>query len=279
MANESIPGWVADVRSTDPTATKHLTKRLVDLNVPDSLIIVSREAENWGAEAVPYLHFIVDHYHSLPPHTAFVHGNPTAHTPFLGDMLACLNHRFDGYFALGETFVSRRRIQEDGLYERYDPLYRGFEDRLAAIGLANMAPQRVEILDFYASVQFIVSCAAIQQRPLAYWQTLLETVTGVRDVWNRNEKAWKNSAYWLEVLWHEIFSNMQQGVWRSANMTCGIETSTTIPLLATFCGSHIGFDAYSTTLSMLSTHLHRKNCSHHHERRRGKGDGITAERS
>ena len=209
---------------------------VLDANAPGLVhISVVREPENWGDEAVPYLRFITTHYEALPPLIAFVHGSPREHSPFLSHMIECMQPQYDGYFSIGNPFLTNNGPTASHLF---DPLATHFNGKLAALGLADLGPAATSNVSYYGAAQFIVSRAAVRRRPLAYWKALLATALEVRQWKVENlygERAGKISAYWLEFGWHEHFTKRHGEEWRSYEETCGANDSTTVPLLRACC--------------------------------------------
>jgi hypothetical protein len=213
-------------------------------------IRIVREAENWGDEAVPYLRFITSQYDALPPLALFVHGAPHAHSPFLGHMVDCVKPHFDGYYAVGNPFIT----EIGPLEEAYGALVAQFNKNLAAAGLASLGPAASRNVSYYAAAQFIVSSSSVRSRPREYWRALLaaalETPALPANMLG-GERAGKVPAYWLEFGWHAHFTGRYGEKWRTYDETCGSDANAAAPLSQACCEK----DAHMELFVMLHSEI------------------------
>jgi hypothetical protein len=217
-----------------------------------SNLVIKAETENWGDEALPYLHYIVSNYEDLPPLLVFVHGEPFAHTPFLLDYVACLNPSFSGYFPLGSLHVEMSSpFGDQWLSPPFDEF---FATELIAQNLTQFIPlKRPHFSNFYASAQFVVSRSAIQRRPLKYWKALLTTAENVRNAWPlwslaATGREGKASAFWLEFTWHEHFTHQRGEKWIENNIAIlGNEGNSSLPILRS-CSEQAQHSQFSSML-------------------------------
>jgi len=151
---------------------------------------------NKGLEASAYLKFIIERYHDLPEHTAFIHGHETAHhqkhsRPLLDLILYAntdkygfisLNHFYRDYPFLDEPKYNVYFTQWWDIYTvpcKKPPLYPVFTFSNIPIG-----------------GQFIVSKERILKNPLELYKKYYDLLMTRED---------KNEAVFLEHMWYLIF--------------------------------------------------------------------------
>lgn len=172
-------------------------------NVPNPVIICPKiqrsslcdlEGKNNGREATSFLKFIIDNYHDLPAHIAFLHGHEEAwhqHYP-LSQVLECADYKHHGYISLNDEFIDDRKYPENKTMVRIHELWkRHFEPFLHI-----PAPGYV-LHDCCA--QFIVSRERIRKH----------SVDAYRHWYNMFLEETKDGGYELSVvfeyIWHIIF--------------------------------------------------------------------------
>jgi len=177
---------------------------------------------NQGREAMPYLTYIIDNYHSLPAYTVFVHGHERAwHQPeSLPLSLAALNLE-----ALDkEDYINLRCATGPGCteqtYMNIQETPKG-DDRPAAkllpqfwkmlfehdTGIDDMGPPPAE-LAVPCCAQFAVTRRAILGKSLAFWKKLRRPLE--RDLSEFHTELGKNLDSYVigllyEKLWHVVF--------------------------------------------------------------------------
>ena len=252
--------WSATVYARKEDAASSLEREVAERGLAQDTkqpglahIRVVREAMNWGDEALPYLRYITSQYDALPPLVLFVHGAPHVHSPFLSHMIECVNPQFDGYYAVGNPFMNECRPSPDP-YSLYNAQ---FNANLAAAGLPDQEPAELRNISYYGAAQFIVSQSTIRRHPLAYWKALLATVVETPAMPPEalgGERAGKVPAYWLEVIWHALFTGRNGERWRTYNETCGSETNAAAPLMQACCEK----DAHMELYIMLHSEIVRR---------------------
>ena len=272
-------GWHIVVYSKVPTAAVMFQELVAaaDLNDADRAEIeVIVDDENWGEEAMPYLRFLAAHGDAPPPLTAFVHGDPTAHSPFLADQLSCASEEFaEGYFPLSGLHIDANALL---LPPRPDEapdvaLLRGpvppttptmtamslpeerpyfqlirdkVNDEFAARGVDAFIEPVVGV-SFVANAQFVVTAAAVRRRPRAFWEALLHVGLTVRSFTAdaAHIPPRKTAAFFFEALWHELFKRPRLLPWREADAFCGDDSGVNTPLRRACCDAeeHAAFRA------------------------------------
>jgi hypothetical protein len=155
--------------------------------------------KNRGNEAGPFLHYIIENYHRLPAHMAFIHGHRISHHTYQLDIVPAMKTvrwGLMGYIPLNVH-----------MYQRVDSEKPEYED-MALVWpklFTDLAPQIPPVLLSWCCAQFIVTRAAVQARPKEFYEKIYDWVT--------NEGEWKGkknvtsfiSSRVLEQTWHMIF--------------------------------------------------------------------------
>ena len=124
-------------------------------------------AYNFGYEAGVYLRFIVDYYHDLPNHTAFVHARPQQHNRRWLDWLKCIQPDLN-YTILNNQYIKYRPIHSVGGPEKEQC----WRDMVGAIG--HRIPDKLEpAVGFYCCNQFVISKWQLLRYPLQTYRVLL----------------------------------------------------------------------------------------------------------
>ena len=157
-------------------------------------------AENRGREATSYLKFIIDNYHQLPKHVAFIHGHENAwHQNGNGNLLHviknCAKYKEYGFISLNNTHIDDRNIATNNTmqYLRY-----GLWKSLFLPYLHRDAP---DYLFHDCCAQFIVSKERILLRPKAayqHWYTYIMYE-------DPNDDGGLEIGAVFEYIWHVIF--------------------------------------------------------------------------
>jgi hypothetical protein len=238
-------GWDVVVFSKDAASAARFAAEVRAQRL-SSFISIESLAENWGDEVVPYLTYLVSRYESFPPLVVFLHGAPSVHALYLMDTLACVNPRFDGFYSVNGLHMSNRGVlagpgREDDLWG----LFRARANAEWAAANVSFSLPLLETADFYASAQFVVSRGAVQRRPKAFWEALLRVALNTRSgfpsvskaSWEETERKGKMIAYFMEVVWHELFGNPRRAKFLSVEDICGEPGDATAPLLSACCQS------------------------------------------
>ena len=213
-------GWDVVVFSKDAASAARFAAEVRAQRL-SSFISIELLAENWGDEVVPFLTYLESRYESFPPLVVFLHGAPFVHALYLMDTLACVNPRFDGFYSVNGLHMSNRGVlagpgREDDLWG----LFRARANVEWAAANVSFSLPLLESTDFYASAQFVVSRGAVQRRPKAFWEALLRVALNTRSgfpsvskaSWEETERKGKMIAYFMEVVWHELFGNPRRQV-------------------------------------------------------------------
>jgi len=155
--------------------------------------------KNRGNEAGPFLAYILENYHRLPAHMAFVHGHRVSHHTYQLDIVPALK---------AVKWGSRPYIPLNvHMYQRVDSEKPEFED-MAKVWprlFTDLAPKMPPELLSWCCAQFVVTRAAVRARPKEFYQKIFD--------WMTNEGEWKLeknvtsyiSSRVLEQTWHMIF--------------------------------------------------------------------------
>jgi hypothetical protein len=158
-------------------------------NKGEDLDLTCVKLPNFGRESNSYLRYIIDHYHEMDEHVAFLQGRPFDHCPTLLEDLANYS---------GELTLLGSRKVSDGL-GRPDHGGLNVTEFAERIGLV---PPSDEMYEFCVGAQFIVPRRYIHSKPLNWWKKLLE----LHDVETEPHRGELNKSPWLmERLWHYIF--------------------------------------------------------------------------
>lgn len=152
---------------------------------------------NVGREGHTYAYYIMTHYDVLEEYTVFLQGYPFDHSPHLEQQLRDVNDRIRHetqpdfeYLSSQVLFSNLARCPYDITLDMY-PAYQ------KVFGVAG--PQGHPFL-FGAGAQFVVSKAAIQSRPRAFYENLCSVLDyDVHPV----------EGFCVERFWHMIFTHSE----------------------------------------------------------------------
>ena len=205
---------------------------------------------NIGYEASAYLDFIVRHYHELPDHVAFIHGQPGEHNTIqffprswgksradhVLRLLSCANPQFSGgYLSLADhcfrtNLLSTSYVVVRSMIDRY---LSTTESVRAAYD--TYFPNRVgDTSAFMCSAEFIVSRERIRRLPRAVWFALLQASCDnnvLPDYLSPNLRQYPNKffAWIIEMLWHYLFGEELQYTQPNLMRYCGTNLSMYLP--------------------------------------------------
>ncbi len=208
-------GWDATVYHKHPQRAAALRDHVKRRGAPGIQVV---ELENWGDEALPYLRFIVDNFDALPRATAFLHGNPKAHAPFLIDMLQCLDPEWTrvvrtlnfkgsahGYFSLNNNFVSGRDVSYPPFLNATVFINNELEARGVAARIREPSPGLVSL---YCCAQFVATPLAFLRLGKTFWEVMRDAALLRLPVGGAHEVR-KSTAVYFEHIWHELLGQKQ----------------------------------------------------------------------
>jgi len=247
--NSVSKSWSAIIYCKIPERAANLDEQIQRRNLTASVTII-REPENWGCEASAHLRYLVENYEDLPPLMFFVHGEPFSHTPFLQDMLSCANPDFERYFGAGHVYWQVHSINPE------ITAFKVFNKRYEIEMTSDLKNKELLInntintivgsgISLYNSAQFLIGKSAVQRRPREVWKALLTTIMKERGPFQFssdyfydktvNNSPMKSGAFWLEIIWHELFGKPRNAEWLLLEDICGSDGDPETPLLMTCC--------------------------------------------
>lgn len=113
---------------------------------------------NVGRETHTYLNYIINNYHNLPDHVAFVQGHPFDHAPNAIQLINEFNHN-DSFLPIGKIVESDLCCEIPNQIKKYANKY-NFE-----IG---------ETAKYVPGAQFILSKEIIKNRSFVFYKNLME---------------------------------------------------------------------------------------------------------
>jgi hypothetical protein len=223
--------WDVSIIGKDPGSQAVLVRAARTGRLPLS---VATERVNTGDEAVPYLRFILAHYDAMPAVTAFLHGCPFNHQPYMLDFLECVREDWtgSGYFPLNKNYFSSWGAKNSFL--PFEPMRIALNEKMRAAGVAfELAP--VVKNSFHCCAQFLVSAAAVRARPREFYEVLLDValtrVLGADGVTPDR----KFTAVFFEFVWHSVFGRPLEEPFLEPEDYCGPGLQ---PFSAACCDAH-----------------------------------------
>jgi len=155
--------------------TKKYNNFITLYNKGDDLIENSIRLNNIGREAHSYLYHIVNNYNNLAEYTCFLQGDPfNPHSPRLYQYL---DHVIHSNEVLPEFFwISERIVESDFEYKR-EPYHKIFPNIKYAYEKVFGEPPKIEKFFFGSGAQFCVSKNRIRERPIEFYQNVLNIFT------------------------------------------------------------------------------------------------------
>lgn len=208
--------WDVTVIGKDPASQAALVSSARSKRLPLSVVT---DRVNTGDEAVPYLRFIIAHYDAMPAVTAFLHGCPFNHQPYIIDFLACVREDWTGagYFPLNKNYFSSWGAKNSFL--PFEPLRLELNEKMRVAGVTFEFPP-VSRNTFHCS-QFLVSAAAVRARPRRFYEVLLDValtrVPGADGVTPDR----KFTAVFFEFTWHTLFGRPLEEPFLEPGDYCG----------------------------------------------------------
>ena len=118
---------------------------------------------NYGKEASVHFQFVHEFYHHLPEQTAFLHENPSDHSPDWRDWLRCLKPDAN-YSSLVRGLVWHRTPQEWGAFGAAQETC--WRHTLHAFGMSNLLPAgTLPNISFHCCTQSVASKYQLQRQP------------------------------------------------------------------------------------------------------------------